>query len=58
MSVVEELTILPKNDAWQKPKGRVCPKSNMLNINEEKELEYENKINGEEEDGELNNGDQ
>lgn len=30
----------------------------MLNINEEKELEYENKINGEEEDGELNNGDQ
>lgn len=58
MSVVEELTILPKNDARQKPKGRVCPKPNMLNINEEKELEYENKINGEEEDGELNNGDQ
>lgn len=30
----------------------------MLNINEEKELEYENKINGEEENGELNNVDQ
>lgn len=58
MSVVEELTILPKNDARQKPKGRVCPKSNMLDINEEKELEYQNKIKGEEEDGELNNGDQ
>lgn len=58
MSVVEELTILPKNDARQKPKGRVCPKSNMLDINEEKELEYQNKIKREEEDGELNNVDQ
>lgn len=58
MSVVEELIILPKNDAQQKPKSRVCPRSNMLNINEEKELEYENKINGEEENGELNNVDQ
>lgn len=30
----------------------------MLDINEEKELEYQNKIKREEEDGELNNVDQ
>ena len=30
----------------------------MLDIDEEKELEYQNKIKGEEEDGELNNVDQ